>query len=58
MGELYLEQYEKIVKGIIPPTYKTPEEQGNRIKKCTILKPVEEIEYSSYSKTNSSSSYR
>ena len=53
MEENYLTQYEKIVKGNVPPVYRTPEEQGNLIEKCTILKPVEEIEYSSCSKNKS-----
>lgn len=51
MEEMYFEQYEQIVKGNIPPMYQDPEEQGSNIEKCTILKPVKEIEYSSYSKT-------
>ena len=51
MEEMYMEQYREIVKGNIPPMYQNPEEQGNAIEKCTILKPVEEIEYSSYSKS-------
>ena len=50
MEENYLTQYEKIVRGNIPPMYRTPEEQGNHIEKCTILEPIEEIEYSSFSR--------
>lgn len=41
----YEVQYEKIVKGAVPPVYTTPEEQGRQIKRCSILKNVE-IEYS------------
>ena len=52
MEEKYFEQYEKIVRGNIPPMYQDPEEQGKAIEKCTILKPVEEIEYRSYSNSS------
>ena len=41
----YEVQYEKIVKGVVPPVYTTPEEQGRQIKRCSILQNVE-IEYS------------
>lgn len=41
----YEVQYGKIVKGAIPPEYISPEEQGKKIKRCSILKNVE-IEYS------------
>ena len=50
MGQNFFMQYQKIVGEIILPPYQTPEEQGNCIKKCTILEPIEEIEYSSLSK--------
>lgn len=50
MKENYEIRYSQIVQGMIPPVYRTPEEQGNSIEKCTILKPVDEIEYSSVSK--------
>lgn len=42
--------YNKIVKGSVLPEYKGPEKQGNMIEKCSILKPIEEIEYSGHSK--------
>ena len=51
MEETYMKQYKEIVRGNIPPMYSNPEERGNDIEKCKILKPVEEIEYSSYSKS-------
>lgn len=51
MNKNYEELYNQIVQGIVPPSYSTPEEQGDSIQKCTILQPIEEIEYSSYSRT-------
>ena len=45
--------YKKIVKKDIPQTYKGPEYQVGLLKKCTILKAVEEIEYSNHSQTQS-----
>ncbi len=50
MNNDYDKQYSEIVKDMAPPMYRTPEEQGNSIKKCSILKPIKEIEYSFYSK--------
>ena len=32
----YEVQYEKIVKGVVPPVYTTPDEQGRQIKRCSI----------------------
>lgn len=45
--------YKKIVKKDIPQTYKGPEYQAGLLKKCTILKAVEEIEYSNHSQAQS-----
>lgn len=50
MEKNYEEQYLQIVHGEFPVTYNGPEQQGNSIQKCSILKPIGEIEYSSYSK--------
>lgn len=50
MKSSYEVQYGKIVKGIIPPKYSGPEEQGRQIKRCSILKNVE-IEYLHENKT-------
>lgn len=50
MEKNYEELYLQIVHGEIPSTYNGPEQQGNSIQKCSILKPIGEIEYSSYSK--------
>ncbi len=47
----YVNVYEKIVGNNYPAEYKGPEQQGNQIKKCSILQPVEEIEYSNYSRS-------
>lgn len=49
MKDNYEIQYEKIVKGTIPPRCSTPEEQGRKIQKCSILKNVE-IEYAHINK--------
>lgn len=51
MEKNYEEQYLQIVHGEIPLKYDGPEQQGNSIQKYSILKPIGEIEYSSYSKT-------
>lgn len=48
----YSTLYEKIVKSYPHEDYKGPEQQGNIIEKCTILRQVEEIEYSNHSRTN------
>lgn len=37
-------QYEEVVKNNVPPKFKTPEEQGKAIKKCTLFSETE-IEY-------------
>lgn len=50
MEKNYEDLYAEIVKGTTPGIYKGPEHQGNLIEKCTILKAVEEIEYSNHSK--------
>lgn len=50
MEKNYEEQYLQIVHGEFPSTYNGPEQQGNSIQKYSILKPIGEIEYSSYSK--------
>lgn len=44
MKDNYELTYEKIVGKQNPPKYSTPEEQGKKIQKCSILKSVE-IEY-------------
>lgn len=49
MEQDYLMEYQKIVMGNVPPVYQDPEEQGKRIKKYSILKPIDEIEYHSLS---------
>lgn len=46
MNKNYEIQYGKIVKSAYSVPYSTPEEQGRKIQKCSILKSVE-IEYSS-----------
>lgn len=46
----YETEYRKIVGEQLPPQYKNPEDQGNAIEKCTILRPIGEIEYSSFCK--------
>lgn len=38
-------QYDKIVKSAYSAPYLTPEEQGRKIQRCSILKSIE-IEYS------------
>lgn len=44
MDEIMLD-YQKIVKGLKFPDYKSPEDQGRAIKKCSILEPID-ISYS------------
>lgn len=50
MNVNYENEYRKIVQGAVIPVYRGPEEQGKAIQKCSILKPVGEIEYCSFSK--------
>lgn len=50
MNKDYEMQYKKIVKTSCPTHYSTPEDQGRKIQKCSLLKSVQ-IEYSSTHKT-------
>ncbi len=46
MNKDYEIQYKKIVKKPCPALYSTPEDQGRRLQRCSLLKSVQ-IEYSS-----------
>ena len=46
MNKDYEIQYKKIVKTSCPALYSTPEDQGRKIRKCSLQKSVQ-IEYSS-----------
>lgn len=44
----YFKDYKKIVGNVEVQKYSNPEEQGRALKRCSILKPTEEIIYSDH----------
>lgn len=44
----YAKEYKRIVGNIDTQKFLDPEEQGRALKRCTLLKPTEEIVYSNH----------
>lgn len=44
----YIDEYKMIVGDVYAHKFQDPEEQGRALKRCSLLKPTEEIVYSNH----------